>query len=29
MLELNKRMMDIICTDEEFKQNVLQKLAAQ
>jgi hypothetical protein len=29
MLELNKRMMDIICTDEEFKQTVLQKLAAQ
>ena len=28
MLELNKRMMDIICTDEEFKQNVLQRLYA-
>ena len=26
MLELNKRMMDIICTDEEFKQTFLQRL---
>ena len=26
MLELNKRMMDIICTDEEFKKTVLQRL---
>lgn len=29
MLELNKQMMDIICTDEEFKKTVLQKLACQ
>ena len=27
MLELNKRMMDIICTDEEFKNTVLQRIS--
>jgi hypothetical protein len=27
--ELNKRMMDIICSDEEFKKTILQKLATQ
>ena len=26
MLEINKIMMDIICTDEEFKKTVLQRL---
>jgi hypothetical protein len=26
MLELNKKMMDIICTDEDFKKTVLQRL---
>lgn len=26
MIELNKKMIDIICTDEEFKKSVLQKL---